>query len=42
MKAYAIQEHFGLDALKPITLPDPTPGPGQVVRAHPCRLAELS
>lgn len=31
MKAFAIQEHFGLDALKPITLPDPSAGPGQVL-----------
>lgn len=39
MKAYAIQEHFGLDALKPITLPDPAPGPGQVVlRIHAASL----
>ena len=39
MKAYAIQEHFGLDALKPIPLPDPAPGPGQVVvRIHAASL----
>lgn len=39
MKAYAIQEHFGLEAMKPITLPDPTPAPGQVVvRIHAASL----
>ena len=39
MKAYAIQEHFGLDALKPITLPDPAPAPLQVViRIHAASL----
>ena len=26
MKAFAIQNQFGLDALKPITLPDPRLG----------------
>src|SRR5690242_8702649 len=31
MKAFAIQDRFGLESLKPITLPDPEPGPGQVV-----------
>ena len=31
MKAYAIQDQFGPDALKPITLPDPEVGPGQVL-----------
>ena len=31
MKAFAIQDQFGPDALKPITLPDPTAGPGQVL-----------
>lgn len=35
MKAMAIQHQFGLDALKPITLPDPEVGPGQIlVRIH--------
>ncbi|WP_437683751.1 zinc-dependent alcohol dehydrogenase family protein [Sorangium sp. So ce131] len=31
MKAFAIQGSFGFDALRPIELPDPKPGPGQVV-----------
>ncbi len=31
MKAFTIQEKFGLDSLKPTTLPDPTPGSGEVV-----------
>lgn len=31
MKAIQIQERFGLDALVRVELPDPTPGPGQVV-----------
>ena len=39
MKAFAIQNQFGLDALKPITLPDPEVGPGQVlVRIHAASL----
>lgn len=31
MKAFAIQGSFGLDALRPMDLPDPKPGPGQIV-----------
>ncbi|WP_437539378.1 NAD(P)-dependent alcohol dehydrogenase [Sorangium sp. So ce726] len=31
MKAFALQGSFGLDALRPIDLPDPEPGPGQIV-----------
>ncbi|WP_438002633.1 NAD(P)-dependent alcohol dehydrogenase [Sorangium sp. So ce321] len=31
MKAFAVQGSFGLDALRPIDLPDPKPGPGQIV-----------
>jgi NADPH:quinone reductase-like Zn-dependent oxidoreductase len=31
LKAIAIQGSFGLDSLAPIELPDPTPGPGQIV-----------
>ncbi|KYF72764.1 zinc-dependent alcohol dehydrogenase family protein [Sorangium cellulosum] len=31
MKAFAIQGSFGLDALRLVDLPEPTPGPGQVV-----------
>ena len=39
MKALAIQNQFGLDALKPITLPDPQTGPGQVlIRLHAASL----
>lgn len=39
MKAYAIQDRFGLDALKPITLPDPEVGPGQIlIRLHAASL----
>lgn len=34
MQAYAIDQ-FGLEHLKPSTLPDPTPGPGQIlIRVH--------
>ncbi|WP_437719726.1 zinc-dependent alcohol dehydrogenase family protein [Sorangium sp. So ce861] len=31
MKAFAIQGSFGLDALRPMDVPDPKPGPGQIV-----------
>ncbi|WP_437751113.1 zinc-dependent alcohol dehydrogenase family protein [Sorangium sp. So ce1389] len=31
MKAFAVQGSFGLDALRPIDLPEPKPGPGQIV-----------
>lgn len=31
MRAYEIQQKFGLDSLKLVERPDPTPGPGQVV-----------
>lgn len=31
MKAYAIQDHFGIDSLRPIERPEPKPGPGQVL-----------
>lgn len=31
MKAFALQGSFGLDALRPMDLPDPKPGPGQIV-----------
>ncbi len=31
MKAFALQGSFGLDALRPMDLPDPEPGPGQIV-----------
>lgn len=31
MKAYAIQESFGFENLKPTELPDPKPGPGEVL-----------
>ncbi len=31
MKAYAIQNQFGLENLKPLDLPDPNPEPGRVV-----------
>lgn len=31
MKAYAIQNSFGIDSLQPIERPEPKPGPGQVL-----------
>lgn len=31
MRAYEVQNRFGLDSLKLIERPDPTPGPGQIV-----------
>jgi NADPH:quinone reductase-like Zn-dependent oxidoreductase len=31
MKAYIIQEPFGIEALTPVERPDPQPGPGQVL-----------
>ncbi len=42
MRAIVIQEHGGVDALKPMTVPDPTPGSGEVrVKIKACGINHL-